>query len=81
MLDILWERRRESLDRRATCETTQNRIGEPGSRISISCNRVGIGRRAKQEPPGTERWPVAVLGTRYRGENGRSVQNENMVRK
>ena len=32
-------------------------------RISISCNRVE-GRRAKQEPHGAERWPVAGLDTK-----------------
>ena len=31
----------------------------------------GKGRRAKQEPHGAERWPVAWLGKRHWGDNGR----------
>ena len=33
------------------------------------CNRVD--KEGGQEPHGVEQWPVAGLGTRYWGENGR----------
>ena len=74
---LLWERRRESLNVRATCETTQEitRVGSLAApRISISCNRVEKGRRAKQEPLGALWWPVTGLGTMHWGDKGRIGQ-------
>ena len=60
---LLWERRRESLDRRATCETIQETVRNLPRRGSRFPATERKGRRAKQEPHGAEGWPVAELGT------------------